>query len=186
MKSYITLLILILLNLSSYSQIQIGKSIIISIGGVPSEEKGRIDGNYRVAENGTINMPFIGQINASGLRPEVLATTLEARYRAAQIYSNPTFQVVSDREGTLVDDAVVHVGGQIGRPGKVEHVRGLTLWQAIQSAGGPTPFGTLKRVQLQRNGKQRQYDLTVLENMQINLEPNDNIEVPQKRPWETK
>lgn len=167
-------------------QIQAGKSVSITVLGVPPEEKGRIDGAYPVADNGTINMPFIGQIRAVGLKPEVLAAALESRYRSAQIYRNPTFQVVSDTEGAALDEAVVHMGGQIGRTGPVKFQRGITLWQAIQAAGGPTPFGTLKRVQLLRNGKQRQYDLTQLENKQIALEPNDSIEVPQKRPWETK
>lgn len=187
MKKLLTaIMVLIVSIMPLFGQILIGKSIAINIGGVPADEKGRIDGNYRVADNGTINMPFIGQVNASGLKPEVLAATLEARYRAAQIYSNPTFQVVSDAEGAALDESVVHIGGQIGAPGQVKHLRGLTLWQAIQGAGGPTPFGTLKRVKLIRSGKQREYDLTVLENMQITLEPNDSIEVPQKRPWETK
>jgi len=169
-----------------FGQIQVGKSVSISILGVPPEEKGRVDGAYPVADNGTINMPFIGSIQAAGLKPESLAAALEARYRSAQIYRNPTFQVVSDTEGAALDESVVHMGGQIGRAGPVKFQRGLTLWQAIQAAGGPSPFGTLKRVQLLRGGKQRQYDLTKLENMQITLEPNDSIEVPQKRPWETK
>ena len=167
-------------------QIQAGKSVSISILGVPPEEKGRIDGAYPVADNGTINMPFIGAVRAAGLKPEVLAAALEARYRGAQIFRSPTFQVVSDTEGAALDESVVHLGGQVGRPGPVKYQRGLSLWQAIQAGGGPTPFGTLKRVQLLRGGKQRQYDLTKLENMQITLEPNDSIEVPQKRPWEPK
>lgn len=172
--------------LPALGQIQIGKSVAITVLGVPAEEKGRIDGAYPVAENGTINMPFIGQVRASGLKPEILAATLEARYRSAQIYRNPTFQVVANVEGGALDEAVVHVGGQVGRTGPVKFTRGLTLWQAIQAAGGPTPFGTIKRVKILRSGQQRQYDLGELRNMQIPLEPNDSIEVPQKRPWETK
>jgi hypothetical protein len=38
----------------------------------------------------------------------------------------------------------------------------------------------MKRVKLIRAGKQRLYDLTQLQNMQIPLEPDDTIEVPQK------
>ena len=179
-------MIMAMVVIPALGQIQAGKSVSITVLGVPPEEKGRIDGAYPVADNGTINMPFIGQVTAAGLKPEVLAAAIESRYRSAQIYRNPTFQVVSDTEGAALDEAVVHMGGQIGRTGPVKFQRGITLWQAIQAAGGPTPFGTLKRVQLLRNGKQRQYDLTQLENKQITLEPNDSIEVPQKRPWETK
>jgi polysaccharide export outer membrane protein len=120
------------------------------------------------------------------MKPEALSAVLESRYRDANIYRNPTFQVVADIEGAALDEAVVHLGGQVGRPGPVKFQRGLTLWQAIQAAGGPTPFGTLKRVKVLRAGKQRQYDVTQLQFMQIPLEQNDTIEVPQKRPWETR
>lgn len=169
-----------------FGQIQPGKSITITVSGIPTEEKGRIDGAYPVAENGTINMPFIGEVRAAGLKSEVLAKALEARYRGAQIYRNPTFQVVSDTELRDLNEAIVTVAGQVGRNGPVKYNRGMTLFQAIAAAGGPTPFGTMKRVKVLRAGQQRQYDLTELQNMQIPLEPNDTIEVPQKRPWETK
>jgi len=187
MKSILTIFVaLACAVLPVLGQIQIGKSITITVLGVPTEEKGRIDGPYPVADSGTINMPFIGEVRAVGLKPEVLAKALEARYRSAKIYRNPTFQVVSDVAGGALDEAVVHVGGQVGRTGPVKFNRGMTLWQAIQSAGGPNAFGTMQRVKVLRAGQQRQYDLTELQNTMTPLEPNDAIEVPQKRPWETK
>ena len=187
MKFFITMLIILACAvLPVFGQVQIGKSITITVLGIPTEEKGRIDGAYPVADNGTINMPFIGEVRAAGLKPEVLAKTLEARYRGAQIYRNPTFQVVADVAGGALDEAVVHVGGQVGKTGPVKFNRGMTLWQAIQAAGGPNAFGTMKRVKVLRAGKQRQYDLTELQNTMTPLEPDDAIEVPQKRPWETK
>ena len=77
MKSLLkTMLMLVLACAPAFGQIQPGKSIMISISGVPAEEKGRIDGAYRVADNGTINMPFIGPVRAAGLKPEVLAAAL--------------------------------------------------------------------------------------------------------------
>ncbi|HSP42524.1 MAG TPA: polysaccharide biosynthesis/export family protein [Luteolibacter sp.] len=170
----------------AFGQIQVGKAITVEIRGVPPEEQGRINGAYFVGDNGTINMPYVGAIRAAGLKPEALAATLEARYRAAEIYRNPSFQVVGDEEGAKLDQNVVHIGGQVVRSGPVPFQRGLTLWQAIQAAGGPTPFGTLQRVKVLRDGKQRQYDVTQVEAMQVQLQPNDAIEVPQKRPWEVR
>lgn len=187
MKSLLTMLLtLTCAALPVFGQIQVGKSITITVSGIPTEEKGRIDGPYPVADNGSVNMPFIGEVRAVGLKPEILAKTLEARYRTAQIYRNPTFQVVANVEGGALDEAVVHVAGQVGRNGPVKYNRGMTLFQAIAAAGGPTPFGTMRRVKVLRGGQQRQYDLTELQNMQIPLEPSDTIEVPPKRPWETK
>ena len=153
---------------------------MVSIQGVPSEEKGRIDGSYPVSDAGMINMPFIGQVRAAGLRNEDLAISLQNRYKSAGIYNNPTIQVVTNRENAGVDEQVVYLGGQVRKTGQVPFVRGLTLYQAIQAAGGPTEFGSIKRVKLFRGGNQKLYDITKTQFMRIPLEPNDTIEVPEK------
>lgn len=161
------------------AQIQAGRAIQISISGVPPEETQRINQIYPVSESGAINMPFIGKVQASGLRAEQLASTLESRYKSAGIYRNPTFQVI-DSSQQAIQEQVVVVGGQVSRPGPVPYTRNLTLYQAIQAGGGATPFGSMKRVKVFRGGKQKQYDLTKAQFMHIPLEPNDTIEVPQK------
>jgi len=164
------------------TQIKPGRAITITILGVPAEEKARFDGTYPVSESGMINMPHIGQVKAAGLRADELSRVLQANYKSREIYTNPTIQVLSSSADTL-DKQVVHVGGQVRRTGPAEFTQGLTLYQAIQAAGGATEFGSMKRVKLFRNGKQRQYDLTEAQSMSVPLEPNDTIEVPQKNWW---
>jgi polysaccharide export outer membrane protein len=163
----------------AFGQIQAGRAIQISVSGVPSEEKGRIDAIYPVSESGMINIPFIGQVRAAGLRAEQLAMALEQRFRAAEIYTSPTFQVI-DSSAKSIEEKVVTIGGQVRKTGPVPYNRGLTLYQAIQNAGGPTEFGSMHRVKLYRTGKQTEYDLTKGEAMNILLESDDTIEVPQK------
>lgn len=167
------------LSTSMLAQIQPGRALIITISGVPTEEKTRFDVNYPVSESGMINMPLIGQVKAAGLRADQLQTILQQRYKAAGIYTHPTFQVIDTDQAKPMAQVVV-VGGQVRRPGPVPWNRNMTLYQAIANAGGPTEFGSMKRVKLLRAGKQRLYDLTQLQNMQIALEPEDTIEVPQK------
>jgi len=167
------------LSASAWAQIQPGRAIIITISGVPSEEKARFDVNYPVSEAGTINMPFIGQVRAAGLRADQLQAQLETRYKSAGIYTHPTFQVIDSTAGKIVEQVVV-VGGQVRKPGQVPYNRMLTLYQAIQNAGGASEFGSMKRVKLFRAKQQKVYDLTEMKYMQIPLEPDDTIEVPQK------
>lgn len=45
------------------------------------------------------------------------------------------------------------VYGQVNKPGKIELRSGMTLRQAVASAGGPTLAGTQKRITLTRGGK---------------------------------
>jgi protein involved in polysaccharide export with SLBB domain len=163
----------------SYAQIESGKAIIITISGVPSEEKGRIDGTYPVSDTGFINMPFIGTVHAANMSNSDLAFLLQSRFKGSGIYTNPTIQVISN-SGDAIDEQVVHVGGLVRGPGPKRFSKGLTLYQAIQSAGGATEFGSMYRVKLFRNGKQTIYDLTKEQSMSVVVQPNDTIEIPQK------
>lgn len=180
-KSIFTgLIALIALAAPVFSQIEAGKSIQISIMGVPSDEKQKIDAIYPVSESGTVNLPFIGRIQASGMSPEGLAASIQNAYKSAQIYNNPTIQVISTAVGGSVDQEMVHVGGQVRRTGPVNFQKNLTIYQAVQAAGGATEFGSLKRVKLYRNGKTMTYDLTNAQFMRVPLQPDDTLEIPQK------
>ncbi len=162
------------------SQIEAGSSVQITIMGVPGEEKSKIDAIYPVSDSGTVNMPFIGAVRAAGLRPESLASAIQDAYKFAQIYNDPTIQVISTREGAAVREQVVHVGGQVRRTGPVAFQKNLTIYQAVQAAGGSTEFGSLRRVKLYRAGKPTTYDLTNPQFMSVPLQPDDTLEVPQK------
>ncbi|MFT3990521.1 MAG: polysaccharide biosynthesis/export family protein [Luteolibacter sp.] len=182
----LTPIFLVLLAFSAHAFGQLitpGKAIQITIQGVPPEEKSRIDAMYPVSENGSVNMPYIGHVQAAGLRTDQLAASIQARYKSAEIYTNPTIQVMSDSINSTIADKQLFVGGQVRRTGPVKYTPGLNLYQAIQAAGGPTEFGSMKRVKLIREGKQRQYDLTQAQFMGVPVMPDDTIEVPDKNVW---
>ncbi len=162
------------------AQIEAGTSVQITIMGVPLEEKGKVDAMYPVSANGMVNLPYIGTLRAAGMAPEALAASIQNAYKAAEIYTSPTIQVISTAEGGGVKKELVVVGGQVRRPGPVEFNNNLTIYQAIQNAGGPTEFGSMKRVTLFRAGKPKTIDVTDPQFMKIQLSPDDTIDVPQK------
>lgn len=162
------------------AQIEAGTSVQITIMGVPLEEKGKIDAMYPVSNNGMVNLPYIGVVRAAGLAPETLAASIQNAYKAAEIYTSPTIQVVSTVEGAGVKEELVVVGGQVRRPGPVKYNNNLTIYQAIQNAGGATEFGSLKRVVLYRAGKSKICDMTDPQFMKLQLLPDDTIDVPKK------
>ncbi|MGA0899649.1 MAG: polysaccharide biosynthesis/export family protein [Luteolibacter sp.] len=169
----------LLLAACASAQIKSGKAIHITISGVPAEEKARFDVMYPVSDRGMVNMPFIGKVQAAGLKAEDLATLLQQKYKQAQIYTNPTFQVI-DSDAKTIDQQLVIVGGFVRRPGPTPFFDRMTLWQAIQAAGGANEFGSMNRVELTRNGNVTKYDCTESENQQVRLRPGDAINVPQK------
>lgn len=183
--TFFGLLLLMFASAVASAQIEAGKSINITIAGVPDQDRATITNTYPVSESGMINMPFIGQVRAAGLRNEELQESLQSRYKSAGIYTNPTIQVIANAIGATVNQETVTVGGQVRRPGPVPYAKELTLWGAVQAAGGATEFGSMRRVKLTRNGSQKTYDATKAQFMHIPLQRNDTIEVPQKTPWGT-
>lgn len=162
------------------TRITSGRAIEIQLKGVPSEEMALVSGTYTVSENGMISMPLLNTpIRAAGQSATSLARSIEAAYRAAKIYTTPTINVIHSTDQSL-NELMVTVGDQVVSPGPVKYVQGLTLYNAVQAAKGATPFGSMKRVRLTRNGQSKVYNLTDSKHMNILVEPNDTIQVPQK------
>jgi protein involved in polysaccharide export with SLBB domain len=182
-RIFAPLLALICLVSPALSQIEAGNSVLIKIMGVPAEEKAKIDETYPVSKNGMVNMPFIGEIRAAGLESDQLAKSIQKAYREGGIYNDATIQVIANQNERDPLAQVVHIGGHVRAPGPRAFAKGLTVFQAVQAAGGPTEFGAMKRVILWREGKQQKIDLTKPEGMAVITVPNDTIEVPQKGPF---
>ena len=166
------------------TSIKSGDPLVITIRGVPAEEQSLVSGPYTVAPNGTVSMPMLrSPISARGISAAALGVRIQNAYKAAGIYTTPTLSVVNTREATETErdtQRLITVGGEVGRSGPVEYIKGMTLYQVVQSAGGATPFGSIRRVKLLRKGKQAVYDLRNDKNKAIIVYPNDTIIVPQK------
>lgn len=162
--------------------VQAGRSVKIAIQGVPPAQKESIDATYPVSENGTINLPHLGRMPAAGLSSEALATKIENAYKTAGVFTTPTIQVTS----SIVEDGpvhlVVHVAGQVQKNGATPYTPGLTVYQAVAAAGGPTAFGAMNRVTLMRNGKKQVIDLKTPEGQAVKTLASDTITVPEKGP----
>jgi protein involved in polysaccharide export with SLBB domain len=166
---------------SAMAQIQAGRAIQIEIKGVPSNEATQINGQYPVSEDGNIRMPFIGTIRAAGLNQGQLAANIEHAYKAAQIYRTPTIQVMASSDDKLLEKTVT-VGGYVRRTGPVPWTNTLTIYQAVQAAGGENEFGSIRHVRLIREGKQHEYNLKEIQFQGVLLQQGDTVIVPQK-PW---
>lgn len=164
---------------SAQTIIKPGQSIKIDIRGVPADEVSRVQGEYPVSDAGTVNIPLIGPMAAAGMSPTALGSRIEAAYKAAQIYKSPTVLVIAS-SGQSMEKQLVHVGGQVRKTGPVEFVPGLTIYQAVQSAGGATEFGAMNRVQLLRNGKVEVLNLKLPQFMNFQLQQSDTVTVPEK------
>jgi protein involved in polysaccharide export with SLBB domain len=168
---------------ASAQSISSSTTLNIAIKGVPSTEQMRISGQYVVDGSGLVFLPLLKTgIKASGLTSSSLARKIEAAYRSAEMYQNPRITVISTKDAAAgqIDAQVVSIGGFVKSPGPKPFMRGMTLFQAVSAAGGETPFGSLKRVELHRNGGKYVYNLKTAAHMGVKVYPGDSINIPQK------
>lgn len=165
---------------SSETALRPNDKVVISIGGVPPDEVQQISKTYAISDSGKINLLHIGEIAAAGLKPSVLQTRIEDAYKAAQIYTHPTVTVSMD---STVDTArYVYVVSGCEKNGPVPYRTGLTLLQAVGSAGGSSPFGKTTRTQVIRNKSTTVHDLkkiTKNPSLDPQLLPDDQIIIPE-------
>ncbi len=174
-----SLVALLGLQMQAQAQIEAGAALEISIQGVPPSEQSRINAMYPVSQSGFITMWEIGSIKAAGLNSDTLARRIEQAYRNAEIYTSPTIQVRAD-DTQNINQQLITIGGKVRAPGPKPFTRGMTLYQAVMAAGGPTEFGALNRVKLFRGGKAYTYDLTKGTHKLLKVYPKDTIDVPAK------
>ncbi|MCS6800104.1 MAG: polysaccharide export protein [Myxococcota bacterium] len=108
-----------------------------------------LSGTFRVANDGTIDFPFVGRLAVAGLEPPAVADLIAGRLREAQYLVSPQVSVFV-RE---YNSKRVSVVGAVDRPGTFPLTPGLTLVQLISQAGGFTPLAARSQVVLtRRNG----------------------------------
>lgn len=135
-----------------------GDSVIISLQ-TPAEDAPTVTTSYPISDSGTIKMPMLDQeIPANGVTVSTLARRIEAAYRAADIYTNPTLTVSLPAIDGQVNH-VVTVGGEVRGSGEFPLRQGMTLMAAINRAGGFTEFAKIKGVKLIRSNREQIYDM---------------------------
>ncbi len=164
------------------AQIRTNEAVQITISGVPQEDQQQINNTYPVSGNGTVSLPHIGSISAAGSSPEVLARRIEAAYKGGQIFTNCVVNVIANADPRLTQKKIT-VGGQVRKPGPAQFTEGMTIWEAVQAAGGPTEFGAMNRVELFRGGKVRVLNIKQDQFKHVPVQENDAVNVPQKNMW---
>lgn len=159
-----------------------GDKITISIGGIPDNEIAQIRNVYTVSDEGMIPLLYIGSVRAVGLKPSALQRTIEQTYISQEIYTRPSVLVSIDGGENAATLRTVVVTG-VNKPGAVSYRQGMTITQAIMTAGGPSPFGNMKKVKLIRLG--RPPSVHNVSNsagdpsVDIQVQPDDQIIVPE-------
>lgn len=136
----------------------------------------------RVAGNGTIQLPLVGELPAEGLTEIELASLLKSALEKSYLQrASVTVEVIEMHSNPI------SVVGAVNRPGRLSVAAGLTLLEALNEAGGLTASsGDLVRVmRTADNGLSDQVIISIEEltsgqqpRLNIPIYPSDLISVP--------
>src|SRR5258705_1756535 len=134
-----------------------------------------------VRPDGRISLPLINDVQAAGLSPQQLAGSVSEKLK--KYLNGPQVTVIV----TAINSQRVFVVGEVLRAGAFPMLPGMTVLQALSSAGGFTTFADVKKIHVVRlrNGKQVEIafnyrDVLKGDNAEqnIKLEAGDTIVVP--------
>ncbi len=91
-----------------------------------------LNGEFRVSDSGSIALPMLGFIPASGLTPDGLADTVRAALVRANLHNAPSVSV------EVTAYRPIFVLGEVAKPGQYSYQPGMTMLTAAAVAGGFT------------------------------------------------
>jgi polysaccharide biosynthesis/export protein len=129
-------------EIASSSSYVIGASDILT---VTVWREPTLSGAILVRPDGMISMPLLGDVQASNLTPLQLSDQIAAKLK--KYYQDPQVSVVV----TQIHSKMVFIIGEVNKKGPVDMTPGMTLLEAISSAGGITDFANAKKIYVLRN-----------------------------------
>ncbi|MGH9607963.1 MAG: polysaccharide biosynthesis/export family protein [Terracidiphilus sp.] len=133
-----------------------------------------------VRPDGMISMPLLGDVQAAGLTPQQLSNQIATKLKK-YIEDPRVFVLVSQ-----INSKVVYTLGEVGKKGPIAMTSGMTLLQAISSAGGLTDYANKGKIYILRTEAGKQVKIPVQYkralkgdgNLNLVLKPGDTIVVP--------
>lgn len=190
---------------SSY-RIQAGDVLQLEVLEDPSMNRSLL-----VLPDGTVSLPLVGAVKASGQSVDGLKSAISAalapKFAAPPTVFlsvgqlNPTTQAVAQASAGLAAQNVTAYGmvsvyamGEFNKPGRLDVRAGTTLLQFLAENGGLTKFASTKRIQLRRadskTGQETVYNYNYKAVQQgaaapvIILRAGDVVVVPERRLFE--
>jgi polysaccharide biosynthesis/export protein len=134
-----------------------------------------------VRPDGKISLPLLNDVQAAGLTPAALASQITESLK--KYVTSPQVTVIV----TTINSQRVYISGEVVRPGAFPMLPGMTVMQALTSAGGFTPFAKMKSIYVLREegGKRAKYPFNYKQvvngkntDQDIQLKAGDTIVVP--------
>jgi polysaccharide export outer membrane protein len=131
-----------------------------------------LTGEFLVSPSGSISYPLVGEVPAQGRTVNEFAAQLAEVLRGGYVRQpNISVEVASYRPFFIL--------GEVGSPGTYPYAAGLTVMNAVATAGGFTYRADIRRVYIKHpeESAERLYRLTST----TPIQPGDTVRIPERR-----
>ena len=160
------------------ARLRVGDAFDLRLGGAPAQFTQEFSGPYTVAQDGSVNVPYIGEIKAAGLTSTQLERAIQTRLVGGKIFTTPTVIISLSQVARFVS-----VTGGVRAPSRVQWTPALTLTTAISGAGGFGEFARQKGIRIIRGGQvigtYNWKDVNLDPTRDPKVLPGDQVNVPE-------
>ncbi|WP_428334207.1 polysaccharide biosynthesis/export family protein [Novosphingobium sp.] len=131
----------------------------------------RLSGQFGVNANGKIAYPLIGDVDATGLTTAALAATIQMKLKDGYLRDpKVSAEVLTYRPYFIL--------GEVKTPAQFPYVNGMTVTNAIATAGGFTPRADRKKVFIRRSGQAEEQRFLLTPDLRVF--PGDTIRLSER------
>jgi polysaccharide export outer membrane protein len=108
---------------------------------------GEFSGQHMIRPDGKITINLVGEVQAAGLTPEALGTSIKERLKKVLVDPDVSVSV------TQVNSKKYYIEGEVLKPGEYKLVVPTKILEALVNAGGFKDFAKQTDIRIMRNGK---------------------------------
>lgn len=130
-----------------------------------------LSGEFAVDDSGQVSLPLVGQVRAEGYRISELKDGIVAAFKDGYL-QNPRVSI------EILRYRPFYISGEVEDDGEYPYVVGLTVPQAVATAGGYTRRANKNKVVIIRAGTQQRLEYPATQGTLVF--PGDVLEVPER------
>lgn len=131
----------------------------------------RLSGEFTVNERGFVSLPLIGEIKAGGLPLEGFSDEIQTALKNGYL-KNPRVSV------EVLNYRPFYILGEVAKPGEYPFINGLTVTNAVATAGGFSYRANIHKVFV-RGQNETQEHAEALTSLTL-VHPGDTIRIPER------
>ncbi len=130
-----------------------------------------LSGEFLVGDDGRVDMPLIGAVQAQGQTVTEFQNAVVERYSAGYL-KDPKVSV------SVLNYRPFFIQGEVGKGGEYPYKAGLTVQDAVAIAGGFTYRANTDKAFIRRAGQDKEVEVSLAQ--RVTLNPGDIVRIPER------